>query len=262
MVRRQQNLYRHPQMLRLAAGERAAVSARLRSCAGMHGLQLGAFADDGPPSLPLLPHWVRLHGGADRLDGDLRLDGTAALPFAEESFDLIWLKHALDRSRDPAPLLAASIRLLAPGGMLLISGLHPCSGWAPWCRFGREGGGRLHAPWLLQLALRLSGLSLSGRWRQGSSWPRAGADQRRRNRFGGAYMLLARKERAQILPFVTRLAASRRREAGRLSAVQAMQRQAEPDVAALSPAAGTCTLLSAMVRPDFLPEARTGPCSL
>ena len=252
MLNRQQDIYRHPLMGRLAAAERGVLSAGLRACAGSHALQLGAFEADPPPSLPLLPHWVRLHLGRGDCGGDLSLDAAMPLPFADESLDLIWLKHALDRSAHPAQLLATVIRLLAPGGTLVISGLHPVSGWAAWSRYGLGEGGRLQAPWLLRLALRLSGLPVSGHWRQGSCWPRARGDQRRRNRLGGVYVLVARKERAQILPFVTRLAASRRAEGGTLAAVQASAWHQVPDVAVLNRGMGACKLLPAEVRRDTL----------
>ncbi|MHC1481141.1 class I SAM-dependent methyltransferase [Frateuria aurantia] len=221
MLKQQHDLYQHPVMIRLAAAERAVMAARIRSCAGPHALHLTAFADDAPPSLPLLPHWVSLQITASGCHGELRLDAAMPLPFIEESFDVIWLKHALDRHPHPAQLLASSVRLLAPGGTLLVSGLHPFGGWAPWWWLRGGAGTQLHAPWLLQLALRLSGLPVFGQWRQGSSWPRAGADQERRNRLGGAYMLIVKKERAQILPFVTRLVARRRADSGQLGAVQA-----------------------------------------
>lgn len=250
MLNRQQDLYRHPLMERLAVAERGVVSAGLRSCAGSHALQLGAFEADPPPSLPLLPHWVCLHLDRDGCRGDLSLDAAAPLPFADESLDLVWLKHALDRSSHPAQLLATVIRLLAPGGTLVVSGLHPVSGWAAWSRYGLGEGGRLQAPWLLRLALRLSGMPVSDHWRQGSCWPRARGDQQRRNRLGGVYVLVARKERAQILPFVTRLAASRRAESGRLAAVQTSTLHEVPDVAVLNRGMGACKLLPAEIRRD------------
>jgi len=52
-----------------------------------------------------------------------------ALPFKEHSFDAVVLPHVLEYVRSPQEVLAESMRVLKPEGVLLIMGFNPYSLW-------------------------------------------------------------------------------------------------------------------------------------
>ncbi len=52
------------------------------------------------------------------------------LPFAQESFDLVVMIHALEFAKDAQALLKEAYRVLAPSGHLIVISLNP---WGPWC---------------------------------------------------------------------------------------------------------------------------------
>jgi SAM-dependent methyltransferase len=54
---------------------------------------------------------------------------TAALPFPENSLDLVLLPHTLELSSDPHTTLREVERVLVPEGRVVISGLNPASLW-------------------------------------------------------------------------------------------------------------------------------------
>ena len=141
---------------------------------GYYSLQLGM------PMLPGLranrmPHrWLAL--GADHAiaRGDpppwsphLRAHAVA-LPFPDDSLDLLLLPHTLELSHDPHTALREAARVLVPEGRVVISGLHPVSLWGLRQNYARlqqrvGGGGELYlpergqmiAPWRLRDWLRL-----------------------------------------------------------------------------------------------------------
>jgi len=119
--------------------EQAQCDAIVADMFGFHALQLGL------PQLHALhsnrmPHrWVAM---ADSLknfesmpDGqaaytvDLVADYTA-LPFFENSLDLLVLPHTLELSKDPHATLREAQRVLVPEGKLLIFSFNPMSLWA------------------------------------------------------------------------------------------------------------------------------------
>jgi len=70
---------------------------------------------------------VHLHRAHDQFAGDLDC-AESAVPFADESFALIFLGCAFELARDPVGLAAECARLLEPEGTLLVLGLNP---WSP-----------------------------------------------------------------------------------------------------------------------------------
>lgn len=52
-----------------------------------------------------------------------------ALPFADNSLDLLVLPHTLERCEQPHTALREAVRTLMPEGRLLIFGFNPCSLW-------------------------------------------------------------------------------------------------------------------------------------
>ena len=71
--------------------------------------------------------WLAL-AGVQPGGADLHID-LCALPFAEDSIDLIVLPHTLELSPNPHATLREVARVLVPEGRLLIFGLNPNSLW-------------------------------------------------------------------------------------------------------------------------------------
>lgn len=57
------------------------------------------------------------------------LTDAAALPFAQNSLDLVLLPHTLELNRDPHSILREVERVLVPEGRVVISGFNPASLW-------------------------------------------------------------------------------------------------------------------------------------
>ncbi len=100
---------------------------------GFHGLQLGLS------SLPVLRNsrirhcWVAenklsAHGEVANHSLGLYAD-SVALPFTDQSLDLVVLPHTLELSIDPHATLREVERVLVPEGRVIISGFNPMSLW-------------------------------------------------------------------------------------------------------------------------------------
>ena len=74
-----------------------------------------------------------------------------ALPFPEQSLDLVLLPHTLERAVDPHLALAEMARVLRPEGRVVIVGLNPTSAWGLRQRAGRvrQGMGLKRSPLFL-----------------------------------------------------------------------------------------------------------------
>ncbi len=95
---------------------------------GYHGLQLG---QTGLPSLrnSRIRHcWVGDTQAHAEPPPALFTD-PVALPFADQSLDLVVLPHTLDLSHDPHASLREVERVLVPEGRVVISGFNPMSLW-------------------------------------------------------------------------------------------------------------------------------------
>ncbi len=111
---------------------------------GYHALQLGLPELDTlqanrmphqwlavqPPGLsaPMPPHEGETAVSGSRPRAALITD-SCALPFAENSLDLVVLPHTLEQSHDPHASLREVERVLVPEGRVVISGLNPVSLW-------------------------------------------------------------------------------------------------------------------------------------
>lgn len=84
----------------------------------------------------------RIHAG---ISANMALGCTPeALPFAEQSLDLLALPHVLDFAQDPRAVLREAARVLVPEGRLLITGINP---WSLWGLRRLKSGDLRGAPW-------------------------------------------------------------------------------------------------------------------
>jgi len=202
MSQRDHDIYASAPMRGLLAEEMAALMPVLQRCAGARGLLVSAAPDDVPPALPMLGHWTRLRLSGDRLAGDVHASPLEPVPFIDDAFDLVLLRHALEMAPMPPALLGDIIRCLAPGGVLASTGLHPLGGWSPWWHWRMRGAGaRLSSPLQLGNWLRRADLQVERVQRVGRLWPGPAADGHVGNQsLGGGYLLVARKHRSMSQP--------------------------------------------------------------
>ncbi|ASK33940.1 SAM-dependent methyltransferase [Alcanivorax sp. N3-2A] len=139
-----------------------------------------------------------------------------ALPVAKNSVDVMLLHHGLEFHDAPHQVLREAARCVAPGGVLAVVGFHPLSpmGLARWVRTGanRPGwNGRYFRPyrvsdWLHVLGFEVEGLAsgfhnlpLSDRGRARLRWLEW-LGEHFWWRYGGVYLLVARKRAAMLRP--------------------------------------------------------------
>jgi SAM-dependent methyltransferase len=108
------DIYATPQIGKLLADEARVLSPLLTRCTGEHGLHLTASLQADPPALPLLGHWATVRVAGAHLGGDVRASGLEALPFADDAFGVVLLRHALETTARQDNLLDEAIRVLAP----------------------------------------------------------------------------------------------------------------------------------------------------
>lgn len=200
MQQHDDDVYSSAPMLRLLDEQLRVLRPGLQRCFGTHGLALDAFRQHVPPALPLLGCWTSLALRNQRYAGDLLAAAGESLPFVDDAFELVLVRHALEVAAQPAALLHELIRVLAPGGTLVLTGVHPVGGWSAWVRLRTHGKSpALQMPWLLGHQLERSGMLIEQVQRIGSVWPGSGMARRNpANALGGGYVLLARKRRQPL----------------------------------------------------------------
>lgn len=202
MLQHDTDIYVSAPLRRLRDAQAQVLMPELQRCVGTHALLIGVANNDIPPSLPMLGCWVCLYLDEGRYEGDLRAAVDEPMPFVDDAFDLVLLRHALEVSPTASNLLADAIRVLAPGGVLALTGVHPVSGWSPWLRWQTRGRSpRLQWPLRLRQVLRHEGLSVELVQRVGRGWPGLPtSDREAGNPWGGGYVLIARKHRRLVTP--------------------------------------------------------------
>lgn len=143
------NWFKTPPGEYLLAWERERFDQAVADMFGYHALQLGLPELDALRSNRMPHKWLALQGPEAALlaaqpqagDGSatpvprassLRvalLTDSAALPFPENSLDLVLLPHTLELSSDPHATLREVERVLVPEGRVVISGMNPASLW-------------------------------------------------------------------------------------------------------------------------------------
>ncbi|WP_266167965.1 methyltransferase domain-containing protein [Dyella subtropica] len=202
MPQRDKDIYASAHLRHLLAEEAAALLPDLQRCAGTHALLVSALSHDHPPVLPLLGNWARMRLVANRYHGDIRARSDEALPFVDDAFGLVLLRHAVEVAPAPQALLQEACRVLAPGGVLALTGMHPLSGWLPWLYWYTRGGSMpaLKSPLTLERWVRAGELDVERIHRVGHVWPNGGAHTRGISALGGGYVLIARKRRRMAIP--------------------------------------------------------------
>ncbi len=198
----QQILFSLPAMRTLLREEALAVRARLPARAGSLGLQLG-MCDMAGGCADVVAHWVRMQQRGEAWVGDIRAETDQALPFGDDAFAVVWLSQAQQFHADARRLLGEAVRVTAPGGLLVVAGVHPLSLWAPWLAWCmHDAGQRIHLrlPAHLEQVMITQGMQLADAGRFGRALPRASAAQAGSPLFGGGYVLLARKRVNAVTP--------------------------------------------------------------
>ena len=199
----------------LLAWEQAQLDRVVADLFGFHALQLGMPMLEGLRSNRMPHRWV---GSDEVVPGrtDLLLDPTA-LPFADNSLDLVVLPHTLELSHDPHTTLREVHRVLVPEGKVVVCGFNPASLWglrqrrAHWYRrLGLDSwflpqAGEFIGYWRLRDWMRLLGLEIQGgrfgcyrpavqstRWLERFAWMDPAGD-RWWPIFGAVYLLVATK---------------------------------------------------------------------
>ena len=203
----------------LLAWERAEFDRAVADIFGYHALQLGL------PELDTLaanrmPHKYLALGSPQEAPGALRpalLADFAALPFEENSIDLVVLPHSLELNLDPHTTLREVERVLVPEGKVVVCCLNPASLWGLRQRrahlYRRFGFGELFLPdagefigyWRLRDWLRLLGFEVetssfgcyrpalaSDKWLERFGWMDA-VGERSWPIFGAVYFIVAVK---------------------------------------------------------------------
>ncbi|MBD8898316.1 methyltransferase domain-containing protein [Rhodanobacter sp. DHG33] len=201
-LQRDRDIHSSAPLRRLRSGQWRSMAPLLQRETGRRALRIGVADDDAVPSLPGVT-WTRLWLAPDGYRGDVRGRVDEPLPFVDEAFDLVWLQHVLEPASQAAALMTEACRVLAPGGVLAVTAVHPLSGWAPWFYWRARGQRQtLQWPWRLRLHLQREGLEFENLRRLGAHRP--GAKLAGDSRWGGAYLLLARKRRRAAIPMKLR----------------------------------------------------------
>lgn len=189
------------------AGQEAPIYAQVvADVFGFHAVQIGW------PSLDLLqdsriPYKHAVQTALTPLTS--LIADSDALPFAEQSVDLVCMPHVLEQCDDPQQALREALRVLVPEGTLVLSGISPLSGLglrARWGDFGRRAGiQRLLTAWRVRDWLSVLGFEVvhsrclmhafpinDAVWLSRQSWlERCG--QRSCGMTGGVYFIVAKK---------------------------------------------------------------------
>ena len=203
----------------LLAWERAAFDRAVGDIFGYHALQMGLPELDALQANRMPHKWLALSGSdadAGHVKPDLVTD-FSALPFEENSLDLVVLPHSLELNVDPHATLREVERVLVPEGKVVICCLNPASLWGLRQRrahvYRRLGFGELYLPdagdfigyWRLRDWLRLLSFEVetssfgcyrpafaSEKWLERFSWMDA-VGERSWPIFGAVYFIVAVK---------------------------------------------------------------------
>ena len=153
---------------------------------------------------------TELHADGALLRGDV-VCAPGALPWEDESFQLVFAQHVGDALPGDAGFVDEIARVMAPGSLMLWFGFNPWSPWLAWMHWRMRGGGSVpqtqHADSLRRRLQRAQLATLTVDY-LGGCWPRrtdaSTSDTSTRHRLlaplHGSYLVAARKQRAVLTP--------------------------------------------------------------
>ena len=211
--------YRHAAIRQLLQRELHVLAPHLAGVFGTTGLFLRAYAS-APIALkvPKIANWIELAtDGTTRLRGGLTCT-PSGLPLASESCKLIVVQHVFEHIDDADRCAGEIARVLAPDGMLAISGFNSTSLWRPWLsRKAGQAGLSLHFGSARRCAAHLNEQGIdtlqtcyAGTWTPWSSQAPSDPATHLLARLCGSWVLLARKRRSVLTPLRPRRGASER----------------------------------------------------
>jgi SAM-dependent methyltransferase len=109
--------------------ERAQLDKAVADVFGYHAMQLGLPEVPGLQANRMPHQWLAVAHAGDAAPATALVTDFAALPFPENSLDLLVLPHSLEFSADPHATLREAARVLVPEGRVVICGLNPTSLW-------------------------------------------------------------------------------------------------------------------------------------
>lgn len=109
--------------------ERAWFDRTVADIFGYHALQLGLPQIDVLANNRMSHRWLGLDHLPSEKNNAVLVTDPCALPFAENTLDLVALPHTLEFSQEPHAALREAARVLVPEGRLVISGFNPASLW-------------------------------------------------------------------------------------------------------------------------------------
>jgi hypothetical protein len=154
--------------------------------------------------LPTHSHLTRIYPRGSEFIGDLRCSQTS-LPIESESLQLVVARHLFDVSSLDSGIGDELVRVLAPGGLLVVFGFNPLSSWRIWW-LGQALQGMQLPGWCgadqVRRRLSTNGCPSGSCEFLGGAWPSTSASigQAQGRRWHGAWSLAARKERAASRP--------------------------------------------------------------
>jgi SAM-dependent methyltransferase len=144
--------------------------------------------------------WMQLRCRGNEVAGDVRAS-VAELPLENSGVSVVVLRHALEMCADAEGLMHEALRVLAPGGLLLVAAIHPLSLWHPWLgRRAREAGQHFtpHMPQRWCSRCVDAGVEVESVQRIGRTvpWRARRETDFRDGVMGAAFLLQARKRRS------------------------------------------------------------------
>lgn len=135
---------------------------------GYHALQLGMPWLHGLRASRMPHRWLALDSAFPPIKQQMKHTSILptlwadpiALPFAENSLDLVVLPHTLEHSHDPHAVLREVARVLLPEGRVVICGFNPASLWGL-----RQQRTRLYRRWSAGTTFLPEAGALIGYWR-------------------------------------------------------------------------------------------------
>lgn len=132
--------WQSPAGTRLLAWEQAALAELVGDVFGFNAAQLGVPELDALAANRMPHRWMvhtHAHGavvapiaGITPAPAAALVCDPAALPWPDDSMDLLVLPHTLEQSADPHEVLREVERVLRPEGRVVVTGLNPLSWWA------------------------------------------------------------------------------------------------------------------------------------